>query len=173
MFFGLQNSPATFQAMMNALFWWSLSKKAMSSSIWTIFWYFPNDRRTLYLVKKVLQRLEDEDLFFETRKMLLRTTFDRISRHDHYPRQGSNGSSKAFSSHWLANPKMCQRRPILFRIRQFLSKIHSGLCQHYVTSYCPYSKEYHVDLGRSTANGIRYAQTPLYLCTHSSHARLR
>jgi len=63
MFFGLQNSPATFQSMMNALF------DDLIKEGWVIIYMddiliFSEDlEEHRILVKKVLQRLQDEDLF--------------------------------------------------------------------------------------------------------------
>jgi len=63
MFFGLQNSPATFQSMMNALF------DDLIKEGWVIIYMddiliFSKDlEEHRILVKKVLQQLEEEDLF--------------------------------------------------------------------------------------------------------------
>ena len=68
MFFGLQNSPATFQSMMNMLF------DDLIKEGWVIIYMddiliFSKDlEEHCILVKKVLQRLEDEDLFLKPEK---------------------------------------------------------------------------------------------------------
>jgi len=68
MFFGLQNSPATFQSMMNALF------DDLIKEGWVIIYMddiliFSKDLEEHHIpVKKVLQRLEEEDLFLKPEK---------------------------------------------------------------------------------------------------------
>src|SRR5882724_6197738 len=68
MFFGLQNSPATFQSMMNMLF------NDLIKEGWVIIYMddiliFSKDlEEHRILVKKVLQQLEEEDLFLKPEK---------------------------------------------------------------------------------------------------------
>ena len=79
MFFRLQNSPATFQSMMNALFD-NLIKEG-----WVIIYMddiliFSKDlEEHCILVKKVLQRLEEEDLFLKPEKCFEKLSIEYLS----------------------------------------------------------------------------------------------
>jgi len=68
MFFGLQNSPATFQAMMNALFDDLIKEGYVIIYMDDILIFSKTLEEHHILVKKVLQRLQDEDLFLKPEK---------------------------------------------------------------------------------------------------------
>jgi len=76
--FGLQNSPATFQSMMNALFD-DLIKEGWVIIYMTYPNLFKRPEEHRILVKKVLQQLEEEDLFLKPEKCSSRSHLLNIS----------------------------------------------------------------------------------------------
>jgi len=66
--FGLQNSPATFQSMMNALFDDLIKEGWVIIYMDNILIFSKDLEEHRILVKKVLQRLEEEDLFLKLEK---------------------------------------------------------------------------------------------------------
>ena len=68
MFFGLYNSPATFQAMMDDIFNDMISECIIIVYMDDIFLFAPDDATLTENTKKVLQRLRDNDLFLKPAK---------------------------------------------------------------------------------------------------------
>jgi len=68
MYFGLTNSPATFQAMMNDLFWDLINKRDTATFIDNILVATDTEEGHDKLVEEVLKRLEENDLFVKPEK---------------------------------------------------------------------------------------------------------
>jgi len=68
MYFGLMNSPATFQAMMNNLFWDLINKGDTTTFINDILVATDTEEDHNKLVEKVLKRLEENNLFVKPEK---------------------------------------------------------------------------------------------------------
>ena len=68
MYFGLTNSPATFQAMMNNLFWDLINKEDTTTFINDILVAIDTEEDHNKLVEKVLKRLEENNLFVKPEK---------------------------------------------------------------------------------------------------------
>jgi len=68
MFFGLQNSPATFQSMMNTLFDDLIKERWVIIYVDDILIFLRDLEQHRILVKKVLCWLEEEDLFLKPKK---------------------------------------------------------------------------------------------------------
>jgi len=68
MYFGLTNSPATFQTMMNNLFWGLINQGDMATFIIDILVATDTEEGHDKLVNKVLRRLEENDLFVKLEK---------------------------------------------------------------------------------------------------------
>ena len=68
MFFGLCNSPATFQAMMDDIFNDMISECVIIVYMDDIFLFAPDEATLMENTKKVLQRLRDNDLFLKPAK---------------------------------------------------------------------------------------------------------
>jgi len=91
MFFGLCNSPATFQAMMDSIF------KDEVHEGWVIIYMddiliFSKDKKTLEeQTKRILQKLRENDLYLKAKKVFLLSGKDRIPRDDHRRREDFHG----------------------------------------------------------------------------------
>ena len=68
MYFGLTNSPTTFQAMMNNLFWDLINKGDTATFINNILVATDTEEGHNKLVEEVLKRLEENDLFVKPEK---------------------------------------------------------------------------------------------------------
>jgi len=68
MYFGLMNSPATFQVMMNDLFWDLINKGDTTTFINDILVATDIEEGHDELVEEVLKRLEENDLFIKPEK---------------------------------------------------------------------------------------------------------
>jgi len=100
MFFGLTNSLATFQTMMNSVFapeiaeqWLTIYMDDMAIHMAKL----PNEtdgqhlERHRKLVKRILAKLQEHNLFLKPEKMHIRTTKNRISGSQCRPRNSTNG----------------------------------------------------------------------------------
>ena len=67
-YFGLTNSPATFQTMMNDLFWDMINQGNIAMFIDNIIVTIDTKEGHDKLVEKVLKRLEENDLFVKPEK---------------------------------------------------------------------------------------------------------
>jgi len=67
-YFGLTNSPATFQTMMNDLFWDLINQRDITTFIDNILVATNTEEGHDELVKKVLRRLEENNLFVKPEK---------------------------------------------------------------------------------------------------------
>jgi len=63
MYFGLTNSPATFQTIMNNIFWDLINQEDMATFIDNILVAMDTEEGHNKLVEEVLKRLEENDLF--------------------------------------------------------------------------------------------------------------
>jgi len=63
MYFGLTNSPATFQTIMNNIFWDLINQEDMATFIDNILVAMDTEEGHNKLVEEVLKRLEKNDLF--------------------------------------------------------------------------------------------------------------
>jgi len=68
MYFGLTNSPTTFQAMMNNLFWDLINKGDTATFINNILVATDTEEGHNKLVEEVLKRLEENNLFVKPEK---------------------------------------------------------------------------------------------------------
>jgi len=68
MYFGLTNSPATFQTMINDIFWDLINQRDMATFIDNILVATDTKEEHNELVKEVLKRLEENDLFVKPEK---------------------------------------------------------------------------------------------------------
>jgi hypothetical protein len=68
MFFGLCNSPATFQAMMDNIFAGMIDEGIIIVYMDDIFLFAPNEETLTRNTKRVLQILKDKDLFLKATK---------------------------------------------------------------------------------------------------------
>jgi len=68
MYFGLTNSPATFQTMMNDIFWDLINQGDTATFIDNILVATDTEEKHDELVEEVLKRLEENDLFVKPEK---------------------------------------------------------------------------------------------------------
>ena len=68
MYFGLMNSPATFQTMMNELFWDMINEGKVIIYLDNILIYTKGEKEDDELVKEVLKQLRENDLFVKPEK---------------------------------------------------------------------------------------------------------
>ena len=68
MYFGLTNSPTTFQTMMNDLFWDLINQGDTATFINKILVATDTEKEHDKLVKEVLRRLEENNLFIKPKK---------------------------------------------------------------------------------------------------------
>jgi len=68
MYFGLTNSPATFQTMINDIFWDLINQRDIATFIDNILVATDTKEEHNELVKEVLKRLEENDLFVKPEK---------------------------------------------------------------------------------------------------------
>jgi hypothetical protein len=73
MFFGLMNSPATFQAMMNTIFKDLIDQGKVVIYMDDILIFTTNLEEHRELIKQVLQRLQDNDLYLKPEKCVFET----------------------------------------------------------------------------------------------------
>jgi len=123
MFFGMCNSPATFQAMMDSIF-----KDLIAEGLIIVYMddilIFAKDKQQLdKITRKVLQRLQENDLYLKPEKCSFEKT--KIDYLGMIIEEGkiSMDPTKQRNPR-LASSKNSQTSPIILRIRQFLSTIH-------------------------------------------------
>jgi len=92
MFFGLCNSPATFQTMMNDIFRNLVEEGVVSVYMDDILIFTKTLEEHRSVVKRVLQILEENNLYLKPEKMCLRESQGRISRVHSIRRPNRNGS---------------------------------------------------------------------------------
>jgi len=68
MYFGFTNSPATFQTMMNNLFYDMINQESIATFINNIIVVTETEEEHNEIVKKVLKQLEENDLFIKPKK---------------------------------------------------------------------------------------------------------
>ena len=68
MFFGLTNSPVTFQAMMNELLWDLINMEKVAAFIDDVIIETEGEEEHDKLVKEVIKRLEENDLYVKLEK---------------------------------------------------------------------------------------------------------
>ena len=68
MFFGLTNSPVTFQAMMNELLWDLINMEKVAAFIDDVIIGTEGEEEHDKLVKEVIKRLEENDLYVKLEK---------------------------------------------------------------------------------------------------------
>src|SRR6202012_138908 len=68
MYFGMTNSPATFQALMNSVFADLIARREVAVFMDDILIYSPNLQHHRKIVREVLQRLQQHDLYLKPKK---------------------------------------------------------------------------------------------------------
>ena len=122
MFFGMCNSPATFQAMMDNIFGDMINDCIVIIYMDDIFLFAPDKKTLTENTKKVLTHLRDNDLFLKPTKC----EFNQVEYLGLVIEEGriSMDPGKLKRNQGLANSYNSQANPRIFRIWELLPMIH-------------------------------------------------
>ena len=157
MFFGLINSPATFQAMMNELLRDLINIGKVVAFIDDMIVATEDEGGYDELVAEIVKRLEENDLYVKPEKCKWKVRVEdkrgRISKSSNWAGRYKNRGRKGKICIGIDNTKVCQRHTKVFRIGKLLSLIYSRLCiySQTITQYCKEGSEVGMDekTGRS------------------------
>ena len=132
MFFGLCNSLATFQTMMNEIFQDMIHERWIIIYMDDIFIFTKTIKENVKCIKRVLQWLVDNNS--KARKMYLLDERSGISRNDHFRKSITNGPSQTLRNSRMACINKCQKRQIIPQIWKLLSPVHTRLWEYHKTT---------------------------------------
>ena len=127
LFFGMCNSPATFQAMMDHIFGDMINDCIVIIYMDDIFLFAPDEKTLTENTKKVLTRLWDNDLFLKPTKCEFNQTKIEILRTSNQRRKNLYGPQKAKRIQGLANPFNSQANPRILRVWELLPNDSFGI----------------------------------------------
>ena len=136
MFFGLTNSPATFQTMMDDIFEDLITEGVVVVYLDDI----PIFTKTLEEHREVVCRVLDLQIpppLLETREVWIWEDVNWILWSGHLSRLCIDGPSQSRRSVRVANSNNQERSPVILRLCQFLQKVHRRLLSHRQTSLQP------------------------------------
>ena len=166
MFFSLTNSPATFQAMMNALYRDTIRKRATKGT--TIQIYMDNiaiATKDLSLslheaaVSDVLEVAKENSLFFKLSKGVFHAlAIDYLGVILEKGKTRMDPEKVSGVCDW-PTPKCVKGHSLFSWILQFLSHFHRRVLQDCPTPQCPHQKGATLHMDSSCSTGIRHTET--------------
>lgn len=127
MLFGLTNAPAIFQGLVNDVLW-DILNKFVFMYLGDILTFSRKQTNHIQYVQAALQRLLENTLFVKPEKCDFYSPLVSFLGHI-ITRKHADGPCHGCGSCSLATPSFPKASAVLFRVRQFLSAVHSGL-QH-------------------------------------------
>ena len=119
MFFGLTNSPVTFQAMMNDLLRDLVVEEKVAVFIDDVMVATETEEGHDEIVEEVLRRLEENDLFVKPEKCVWKIR-SGIFGSDNRRKWSENGERKGAGSNRVASAKECERCAEVFGVGKLL-----------------------------------------------------
>ena len=161
MFFGLMNSPATFQTMMNAIFAEELRENWLTIYMDDILVH-TSDNITAHREKvhKVLQKLRQHDLYLKLEKCQFEQKKSRIPRRHTRKRDSTDGPNENQRNRGLEDTTKPQRRPHVPRLHRILQILRPQLLKNRKTTDRTHKESSTISLGRSTMQSVRDTQIP-------------
>jgi hypothetical protein len=165
MFFGLTNSPATFQAMMNSIYQQAITKhESRGTNIHIYMDDIAVATKTTSLqghveaVSDVLQVAKDHSLFFKLSKCSFHTpSIDYLGLVLERGLTKMDPVKLAGIRNW-PTPKDSQRRSILPWILQLLSFIHPWILQDHTTLECADEERSRIPMDGGHPKGLQHSQ---------------
>ena len=158
MLFGLTNSPATFQALMNTIFVDLVAAGQVAIYLDDILIYSPTLEEHRRTIHEVLQHLRAHDLYLRPEKCEFEQ--EEVEYLGLIIRRGevTMDPTKSLSRYQLAPSTQSQRAARLPQIRQLLSPVHSRLCTCHSTSQRPHQERHALDLGLRATTSLQLSQ---------------
>ncbi|CAK5273552.1 unnamed protein product [Mycena citricolor] len=128
MFFGLTNSPATFQNMMNDILRELINEGHVVVYLDDILIFTENLDEHRRTTKRVLELLQKTQVVPEARKVRVRTHGNRIFGCNYWTQFNADGPSQDQGRDGMARTKERQTSPSLPRVHQLLSTLCPGIC---------------------------------------------
>jgi len=130
MFFGLMNSPAMFQTMMNEILWDLINTGKVVSFMDNVIIGTEREEEYDELVEEVVRRLAEKNLYIKLEKYKWKMKevgfLEVVIGLEGY----KNGKRKSERSARLANTKVCQGYTEILGIGKLLLPIHQRFCVH-------------------------------------------
>jgi len=133
MFFGMTNSPATFQAMMNEILRDMINKGRVVAFVDDVLVGTETEEGHDEIVEEVLKRLEENNFVHETREMFVEGKEGTIFRSSNGGGKSGNRRKKGRGSVKVANTTMCQRCQEILRVGKLLSTLCERLFKSSIT----------------------------------------
>jgi Reverse transcriptase (RNA-dependent DNA polymerase) len=127
MFFGMCNSLATFQAMMDNIFMTMIDNRLVIVYMDNILIFADTKEELEWITKLVLEKLREHDLFLKAKKCKFCQTRIKISRHDHWGRKNRYGLCQVRWNKGLASSYYVETDTVIPWIWKLLSKVYFPL----------------------------------------------
>jgi len=111
MYFGLTNSPATFQTIMNNLFWNMINQRNIATFIDNIIIATETEEEYNKVVKEILKQLEENDLFVKPEKCKWKVQEMEFLGSGNRTKRDGNAKGKGGGCTRVADTKKCKRSP--------------------------------------------------------------
>ena len=128
MFFGLTNSPATFQAMMNELLRDLINMGKVAVFIDDVIVGMETEEGHDELVTEVVKRLEENDLYVKLEKYKWKVREVRVFRSSNRTRGDKDRKRKIKRSFGMADTKVCQGCSEILRAGKLLLPVYRRVC---------------------------------------------
>ena len=132
MFFGLTNSPATFQAMMNELLRDLINTGKVAAFIDDVIVGTETEEGHDELVAEVIKRLEENDLYMKPEKCRWKVRVEgkrgRVLGSSNRTARNKNGGGKSKRCFGMADTKVCQRYAKILGTGELLSSVYRRVC---------------------------------------------
>ncbi len=162
MFFGLTNSPATFQWMMNDIFRDLIGEGKVTIYLDDILIFSKDLGKHQRIVKRVLQA------FPQSREVRIRGTRDGVSRSNHQRKLGPNGSSQNHGHCRMADTDKETGTTVIPGIHKLLSEVHQELLKSRKGAHPTYGVN-RLDVGEIPRGHFQGIETPNGRRRYSRH----
>ena len=132
-FFGMYNSPPTFQAMMDNIFEDLIKEGIVIIYMDDMFLLAKTKEQLRENTRQVLQQLMENDLYFEAQKVQVLQRENKMIGNGHTGREDHHGPWKVERNSGLASPYQGQASARVPGIWKFLSTLHLGILQDCLT----------------------------------------
>ena len=148
MFFGLTNSPVTFQMMMNDIFRDMIAEGVVCVYLDDILIFTKTLSEHRMITQRVLECLQEYNLCLKPEKCKFECTqIEYVSRSNHLGRNSRDGPSKGVRSFGVAGASEQKGSPVLCQICKFLPTVHQAFLSPCVCPVRPHQKGCWVAMG--------------------------